>query len=162
MKQEDKELLLRYLSMALPYGVKILHNGWDFDRDCEFSSVETLIGINDRFILTLWRGEKDEHSIQEPLSILDYKPFLRPMSSMTEEEDKKRIQLGIWRSSQTNGYEVTRITPDIPECYNSQAFQNALDFLLREHFDIFGLIPKGLAIEITEGNNPYNIAEDRV
>ena len=162
MKQEDKELLLRYMSMALPYGVKILHNGWDFDRDCEFSSVETLIGINDRFILTLWRGEKDEHSIQEPLSILDYKPFLRPMSSMTEEEDKKRIQLGIWRSSQTNGYEVTRITPDIPECYNSQAFQNALDFLLREHFDIFGLIPKGLAIEITEDNNPYNIAEDRV
>ena len=161
-KDKDKEFLLRYMSMALPYGVKILHNGWDFDRDCEFSSVETLTGINDRFILTLWRGEKDEHSIQEPLSILDYKPFLRPMSSMTEEEDKKRIQLGIWRSSQANGYEVTRITPDILECYNSQAFQNALDFLLREHFDIFGLIPKGLAIEITEGNNPYNIAEDRV
>jgi hypothetical protein len=155
MKQKDKELLLRYMSMALPYGVKILHNGWDFDRDCEFSSVETLIGINDRFILTLWRGEKDEHSIQEPLSILDYKPFLRPMSSMTDEEDEKRIQLGIWRSSQTNGYEVTSISPDIPECYNSQAFQNALDFLLREHFDIFGLIPKGFAIEVTGENNPY-------
>ena len=92
----------------------------------------------------------------------DFKPYLRPLSSMTEEEDKKRIQLGIWRSSQTYGHEVTRITPDILECYNSSAFQNALDFLLREHFDIFGLIPKGLAIEITEGNNPYNIAEDRV
>ena len=83
------------------------------------------------------------------------KPYLRPMSSMTEEEDEERIQLGIWRSSQTKGYEVTRIDPDTSECYNSQAFQNALKFLLKNHFDIFGLIPKGLAIEVTEENNPY-------
>jgi hypothetical protein len=156
MTKEDKKLLFRYLSMALPYEVKILHNDWDYDRDCEFSSVETLIGIDDRFIHTLCRHGKDEHSIQEPLSIVDYKPFLRPMSSMTEEEDEKRIKLGIWRGSQTDGYAVTRISPDIPECYNSQAFQNALKFLLREHFDIFGLIPKGLAIEVTQGNNPYS------
>lgn len=143
--------------MALPYGVKILHNGWDFDRDCEFSSVETLIGINDRFILTLCGGKKGEHSIQEPLSILDYKPFLRPMSSMTKEENEERIQLGIWRSSRLGGYcEVTRIDPDVSEYCNSQAFQNALIFLLRERFDIFGLIPKGLAIEVTKEKNPYN------
>ena len=161
MKQEYKKLLFKYLSMALPYGVKILHNDWDYDRDCEFSSVETLIGIDDRFIHTLCRHGKDEHSIQEPLSILDYKPFLRPMSSMTGEEDEKRIQLGIWRSSQTNGYEVTRINPEgISESYDSQAFQNALDFLLRKHLDIFGLIPKGLAIAITEENNPYNTVEE--
>lgn len=60
-----------------------------------------------------------------------------------------------------NGYEVTRINPEgISESYDSQAFQNALDFLLREHFDIFGLIPKGLAIEVTEENNPYSITEE--
>lgn len=151
MKQEDKEILLRYLSMALPYGVKILNEGWDSDKDCEFSSVETLIGINDRFIFTLWRGEKDKHSIQEPLSVVDYKPFLRPLSSMTAEEEEKRIRLGIWRSSKTNGHEVTRINPDISQSYNSQAFQRALDFLLKNHFDIFGLIPKGLALVAPEG-----------
>ena len=50
------KLLVRYLSMALPYGVKILHNDWDYDRDYEFSSVETLIGIDDRFIYTLKGG----------------------------------------------------------------------------------------------------------
>lgn len=155
MKQEDKDLVLRYLSMALPYGVKILHEGWDSDCGCEFCTIETLIGINDRFIYTLWRDKKDKHSIQEPLSIVDYKPFLRPMSSMTDEEDKQRIQLGIWRSSQTNGHEVTGIKPDISQSYNSQAFQRAFNFLLNKHFDIFGLIPKGLAIEVTENNNPY-------
>ena len=145
MKQEDKELLLRYLSMALPYGVVI-----KITSDGGMLEVSHNMRLDAELLADLLHTEDD------------FKPYLRPMSSMTDEEDKKRIQLGIWRSSQANGHEVTRISPDILECYNSQAFQNALDFLLREHFDIFGLISKGLAIEIIEDNNPYNIAEDRV
>ena len=145
MKQEDKELLLRYMSMALPYGVVI-----KITSDGGMSEVSYNMRLDAELLADLLHTEDD------------FKPYLRPMSSMTEEEDKERIQLGIWRSSQTNGYEVTRINPDISQSYNSQAFQNALGFLLREHFDIFGLIPKGLAVEITEDNNPYNIAEDRV
>ena len=145
MKQKDKELLLRYLSMALPYGVVI-----KITSDGGMSEVSYNMRLDAELLADLLHTEDD------------FKPYLRPLSSMTDEEDKKRIQLGIWRSSQTNGYEVTRINPDIFQSYNSQAFQNALDFLLREHFDIFGLIPKGLAIEVTEDNNPYNIAKDRV
>ena len=57
------KLLVRYLSMALPYGVKILHNDWDYDRDYEFSSVETLIGIDDRFIYTLKGGVKKTNTV---------------------------------------------------------------------------------------------------
>lgn len=30
------------------------------------------------------------------------------------------------------------------------------NFLLRYHFDFMGLISEGLAIEVTEENNPYN------
>lgn len=153
MEQENKDLLLRYLSMALPYKVKILYNDWDYDRDCEFSSVETLIGIDDRFIYTLKGDEKDEHSIIEPLSILDYKPFLRPISSMTMEEDITRIDLGIWKSNQYNG-QVIGIFQDIAYA-NPLKFQSALIWLLQNHFDIFGLIPARLAIEVTEENNPY-------
>ena len=138
MKQEDKELLLRYISMALPYGVVI-----KITSDGGMLEVSHNMRLDAELLADLLHTEDD------------FKPYLRPMSSMTDEENKKRIQLGIWRSSQTNGYEVTRISPDIPECYNSQAFQNALGFLLREHFDIFGLIPKGLAIEVTGENNPY-------
>ena len=143
MKQEDKDLLLRYLSMALPYKVMIKYKG-TFGEEPE---PMTLFNLN--CVVANLHYEVE-----------GCKPYLRPLSSMTEEEDKKRIQLGIWRSSQTNGYEVTRIDPDTSECYNSQAFQQALDFLLGEHFDIFGLIPKGLAIEVTEENNPYNITEE--
>ena len=94
------------------------------------------------------------------LHIITAKPYLRPLSSMTEEEDKQRIKLGIWRSSHINGYsEVTRISPDnserISERIDSQDFRCALTWLLQNHFDIFGLITKGLAIEVTEDNNPY-------
>ena len=31
----------------------------------------------------------------------------------------------------------------------------AIDWLLKNHFDFRGLIPKGIAIEVTEENNPY-------
>ena len=144
MKQEDKDLVSRYLSMALPYGVVI-----KIDSDGGMSEVSYNMRLDAKLLADLLHSEDD------------CKPYLRPMSSMTEEEDKQRIQLGIWRSSQTNGHEVTGIKPDISQSYNSQAFQRALDFLLKKHFDIFGLIPKDLAIAVTEENNPYNITEDR-
>lgn len=144
MTEENKALLLKDLCERLPYrpkGVKIYKSGLYLPYNI------TIIGFSGRFVDVL--EEIGQVEVEE------VRLYLRPMSSMTEEEDEKRIKLGIWRGSQTDGYAVTRISPDIPECYNSQAFQNALKFLLREHFDIFGLIPKGLAIEVTGENNPY-------
>ena len=138
MTQEQKELLLKDLCARLPYGVKVLYNGWDSDRDCEFSTVETLIGIDDRFIYTLWRDEKDKHSIVEPLSITNYKPFLRPMSSMTDEERKIH-----------NGHRLSKWST------YSEHMSETIDWLNAHHFDYRGLIPMGLAIEVTEKNNPY-------
>lgn len=141
MKPEDKELLLRYLSMALPYGVCV-HIRYKEGEPCY--------------------GKLTPRDIQWFIdsNIEVIKPYLRPMSSMTDEEEKERIQLGIWRSSQINGHEVTGIKPDISQSYNSQAFQRAFNFLLKNHFDIFGLIPRGLAVEVTKENNPYNIKEE--
>ena len=54
MTQEEKDLLLKDLSARLLYGVKILHTGWDCDSDTDFDTVETLIGIDDKFIYTVW------------------------------------------------------------------------------------------------------------
>ena len=148
MTQEEK-LLLKDLSARLPYGVKLLCNGWDSDGGCEFSTVETLIGIDDRFIHTLWRNEKDKHSIKEPLSILDYKPFLRPMSSMTEEEKKEFDDFCVidefaWKGNSEIGYKNQAII-----------MSDAIDWLNAHHFDYRGLIEKGLAISVTKENKPY-------
>ena len=60
------------------------------------------------------------------------KPFLRPMSSMTEEEK--------------DTYD-TLLACNAPWVVN--------DWLNANHFDYRGLIPKGLAIAVSKENNPY-------
>ena len=64
--------------------------------------------------------------------IKSVKLYLRSMLSMTEEE-KEEYQKLIW----------TRL-----EHYT-------VFWLLENHFDFMGLIPKNLAIEVNESNNPY-------
>lgn len=62
-------------------------------------------------------------------------PYLRPMSSMTEGE-----KVDYQAFFNYNGVEY-------PEEY--------IDWCNKNHFDYRGLIPKGLAIAVTEENNPY-------
>lgn len=133
--QEEKELLLEDLCGRLPYGVKILYKGWDSDHGCEFTTVEDLIGIDDRFIHTLWRGERDKHSIVEPLSIIDYKPYLRPLSSMTDEE-REEYSLFIGKKN-GHSYFIDPISQ--------------MGWLNKNMFDYRELIPKGLANKAPEG-----------
>lgn len=151
MKQEDKDLLLTYLSMALPYGVKLKKYNED-------NSAVELYSINlEHEAIQYWSYKGGSlqiggygHLIR--CDKLQFKPYLRPLSSMTEEENKERIRLGIWKSNQYDG-QIIGIFQDISYC-SPQNFQNALVWLLQNHFDIFGLIPKGLALEAPE--NMYN------
>ena len=128
MKKEDKELLLKDLSARLPYGVKILHEGWNYEWDDELSTVERVVGIDDKFVYTkvinTHNGE-EYRDAKHTISLFDDKIFLRPLSSMTEEEK------------------------DEYEMFHS--FEQHLEFYLRGHFDFRGLIPKGLAIKAKEG-----------
>jgi hypothetical protein len=155
MKQEDKQqqLRLKDLSARMPYGVKIMVKGWDSEKDLEFTKIETLRGIDDGFIYTK-TSDKEVHSSVEPtLILLDYKPYLRPMSSMTEEEcDKVEEILGdkCIFDFMSNGDIILK---------QGQFSQNKLaelyDYFNSIHVDYRGLIPNGLAIEVTEENNPY-------
>lgn len=129
MEQEDKKLLLRYLCMALPYKVKV----------CLYEK-ETciLLGI-DGYEVYL---DVDSDSFR--IEII--KPYLRPMSSMTEEEKMEFDNFCVVDESVWNG------NSDIG--YKNQAIimSNAITWLLKKHFDFMNLIPKGLAIEVTEEN----------
>ena len=126
MKQEDKELLLSYLSMALPYKIKV----------CLYEK-ETciLLGI-DGYEVYL---DVDSDSFR----IESIKPYLRPMSSMTEEEK----------------VELISIRDTVLDIGNREiiilSYEQIIWFLLN-HFDFLGLIPKGLALEVSKENNPYN------
>ncbi len=72
MTQEEKDLLLRDLCARLPYGFKYQVRYDDISvRDVE------------KFILN------GEYSLFDACMVHEIKPYLRPMSSMTEEEGKE-------------------------------------------------------------------------
>lgn len=136
MTQEDKELLLKDLCARLPYGVKILHEGWNFEWDDELSTVEKVVGIDKDFIYTKVINTHNGEEYRDdkwPIDTFDNKLFLRPISSMTDEQ---KYQYNF---------------------YSRAAFADVsllIDWLNKNHFDYRGLIKKGLAIDAT-GLNVY-------
>ena len=114
MTQEHKELLLKDLCERLPYRVKISVN----------NNIESLQGINvlDNVV---------EYGSFLSSNIEEVKPYLFPLSSMTEEQEEEYNDL--------NSYELG--------CFPHT--EGALDYLIKNHFDYRGLIPMGLAIDAT-------------
>lgn len=113
-QKEKQKLLLKDLCARLPYGV-VLYTGSPYGGNwTELISIDT----SSEQVMTLYNGEV--HSIEE------VKPYLRPMSSMTEEEK--------------NVYVNTFLT-----------MWDAVDWLNAHHFDYRGLIEKGLALEAPRG-----------
>lgn len=132
-RQKEKELLLNVLKDGLPYGLQLQItdvDGFTFNGELLVLSKNWCrLNITD----PVKRAKVKNQTI--PLNYIYIKPYLRPMSSMTEEEKKE--------------YE---------NCYQSDDTTTAtllVDFYNKKHFDYRGLIPKGIAIAVTEENNPY-------
>lgn len=126
MNKEDKELLLQDLCARLPYGVKLLYNSNSIAKIKD--RIEILRGITIGY--TIWFETNYIHSEYDSTSgsYEHFKPYLRPMSSMTEEE------LYEWTH--------TWIMDTTVEKY---------DWLNAHHFDYRGMIEKGLALPAKEG-----------
>ena len=125
MTQEEKQLLLKDLCGRLPYGVNIR------------VYYEEMAGSG-YFDETVWVVDNDEPFHVNDRYIENIKPYLRPMSSMTEEERTKIAVL-----SKFNG--LTK-SADFAECSSV-----VVDYCNSRHLDYRGLIPMGLAIEAPEG-----------
>jgi len=76
--------------------------------------------------------------INDLYAIWENKPYLRPMSSMTEEESREYNSFSLGEDWVSNPY------MGVP------AF-HVLDWLNSRHFDYRGLIEKGLALEAPNG-----------
>lgn len=86
----------------------------------------------------LWSIDTDCGTFNcEDWTCANTKPYLRPMDNMTEEERREFLE--------TEGVEWTS------HWYTCASY----DWLNAHHFDYRGLIDKGLAIAVTEENNPY-------
>lgn len=139
MTKEEKLLLLKDLCARLPYGVKGIIT---YDKSNTTFTVE---GI-DNNVLHL--------SDAEDCYVEDFKPYLRPMSSMTEEEWKELNCIGNIVPLYDGFFGVDMRA----YCKNGQPhyrrfseFSTIEDWLNAHHFDFRGLISMGLAIEAPKG-----------
>lgn len=128
MTQEEKDLLLQDLSARLPYGVKIELTWWVMD---EGTCINTTL-----------EPDHIEQLLNDEYGDTEIKPYLRPMSSMTEEEYNE------YRNIDNRSYTCPMAYAHIPA-------QERIKWLNKNMFDYRGLIERGLAIEVTEENNPY-------
>lgn len=113
---QEKELLLKDLCARLPYGVKLLHTPTN-----EITNLEMIgNGVIDGNI----------HDLIE-----NFKPYLFPLSSMTDEQkfEFNVLQVETLKSSYATPMECITI---LQWCY-------------KNHIDVNGLIPIGLANDAT-------------
>ena len=149
MTQEDKELLFKDLCGRLPYGIKFLRESWNYEWDQELSVIEVLEDI-----------DKDGYiNNTKVYKVKDIKPYLFPLSSMTEEEFTKMKEYSGLKydqldltSFQNGTYKMLNFSlSEVP----SGAVSRVFDWLNKYHFDYRDLIQFDLAIAVTKENNPY-------
>lgn len=136
MIQEEKDLLLKDLSARVPYGIKCsCYDG---------RLTATLTGVKSDTVLYFHEFDwKEDNGIIE---VEFCKPYLFPLSSMTEEQKKEYDKI-IYRSIELHHREYS----DIVEI---DLFDDLQEFYHKHHLDYRGLIRMGLANDAT-GLNIY-------
>ena len=123
MEENLKQLLLKDLCARLPYGVKVLV---DNKHWCDFDGHTPIKITFDNSYRLLFLG----------VALGYVKPYLFPMSSMTEEQKKDYNLMSLDADWLSNPY------------YSVPSF-NVLDWLNTNHLDYRDLIGKGLALDAT-------------
>ena len=145
MKQEDKELLLKVLCARLPYGV-ICNTPKGDGHLCSIN--QTIFGTE--YGINVYPVKRDYFSDSEQEEQI-IKPYLRPMSSMTDEERNTLIDLcSMFQGGYETDYESYGVSIiETHPVYGVKFYYDfaALDWLNAHHFDYRGLIEKGLALE---------------
>lgn len=142
MTQEQKELLLKDLCARLPYGVKIELTWWVMDEGTCMS--------------TTLEPDHIEQIRNDELGDVEIKPYLFPMSSMTEDKCydfycrfvENETDYNDFKKYYFDGCLWNKVLTTINDC------GDIIDWLNKYHFDYRGLIEKGLAIDVT-GLNIY-------
>lgn len=130
MTQEQKDLLLKDLCTRLPYKTLINIDGNKYRME---EIRHALIGID------TYKTTVDDCNIEQ------VKPYLFPMSSMTEEQEAEWYDRYITPLCE-------RMKPHTRKedlMLSAKTHYVSIFWLLENHFDYLGLIEKGLAIDAT-------------
>ena len=137
MIQEEKDLLLKDLSARLHYGVKIaLKNNGTYHHDNVAKkgdiTIDILKGFTGSYFSIYHKNLLDWDWYDDDIDIEDIKPYLFPLSSMTEEQRNEYHEL---LYNPKHGIDI-----------------DYFDWCHKNHLDCRGLIKKGLAIDATNKN----------
>ena len=141
MTREEKQLLLKDLCARLPYGTYVHHKNFPDIK------IKVIAVFDDGRIGVAKIGAAKNDIPLTPTSINECKPYLRPMSSMTEEERRYLLEELGFDEDLENG-ELNDFGSYV---YHSVNVLPLFDWLNAHHFDYRGLIPMGLAIEALDG-----------
>lgn len=144
MTQEEKDLLLKDLCARLPYRVRIktINNDYNY-------TTKTLLSLNPKKGFAKIGIEFDEIFDVVKIKVEEIKPYLFPLSSMTEEQYKEFIMISGW------DVDIEDVRRGKFSCIGYIGFDylyDAEDWFNKNHFDWRGLIPKNLAIDCTNLN----------
>ena len=137
--QEDKKLLLADLCARLPYKVIIYRGEKDYigEDDALLEGIDVISGICKLRCLP-------EGTVFVKENVSNIIPYLRPMSSMTEDERKYIEDKCAFTTIGPIGGNFGLVMPVI-------ATEWLIDFYNSHHLDWRGLIEKGLVIKAPEG-----------
>ena len=166
MTEQEHRLLYIDICARLPYGLVVCQSAQYSDSHFAYSIADKwqkephdfhIIGIEGKNTLITDRNKEErtysKGIVSTPITIcIDNgltnqiaRPYLRPMSSMTEDERNEYLNVKM--------QETERVA--LAEVYRPEAVSEILDWLNAHHFDYRGLIEKGLALEAPDGM--YNL-----
>lgn len=155
MTNEEKDLLLKDLCARLPYGVICKSKYIEYDEidgdDIEWDKEGKIELIGDDYvIINSYRCEIDKT-----------KPYLRPLTSMTEDETVEYFRLQTHNEyADVTGFKIDKATLGLKAyvdnvykwyCWGDISNINCLDWLNKRMFDYRGLIFEKLALPAPEG-----------
>lgn len=142
MTQEYKEILLKDLCARLPYFLYV--ECYNKGKECFIEGRMKQIDF-DTSLIEVIPPEMEKYkpaAVSTWAALESVKPYLRPLSTMTKEEEdewSKAIEIELKALEGPSGHTVENVA--------SSAFE--IDFYNKYHFDYRGLIPMGLALEAT-------------
>lgn len=143
MVQEEKQLLLIDLSALLPYKVKIMIRNNDIRTVRAVDMVEGIVHFVESDSISPF-GVHIEH----PMTFRQVvKPYLRPMSSMTDKE-KEELKEEHKKDERIYAEVIERIANGDEHARGTAVPHFAADWCNKYHFDYRGLIPMGLELEV--------------
>lgn len=137
MEKEDRNIFIRDLCCRIPYGVLVKYKPMSFIKGkdsewvdiplCSVDVVQNTFSVGDRFSETI--DARLFNRFGNPF----IKPYLRPLSSMTEEEKR----------------EFQKVYIESIDIDNVSSSCLCADWFYRKHFDVRGFIEKGWALKAT-------------